>query len=77
LGAYRNGPPWPGKEHTWRSELRLYDGLLLIAAGMLEVPAPQPGPDRLLGDASRAVLEDRLALAGLDVMAPLYVWIDT
>ena len=70
LGAYRRAPSWPGKDYAWQFEQRRYDRYLLLAASMLEVPAPEPGPDGLLGDGPRAVLEDRLAVAGLDVMAP-------
>ncbi|MDP9386913.1 MAG: hypothetical protein M3Q48_03040 [Actinomycetota bacterium] len=71
LRAYRHSPPWPGKDHAFRSELVRYDSYLVLAATMLEVPVPEvpPGP-RLLAPEARAALEDRLALAGLDVLAP-------
>jgi hypothetical protein len=62
----------PGKDVAWRFELGRYDRFLLWAAEMLEVPVPEPGGGRLLDPADRAVLEDRLALAGLDVLAPAF-----
>ncbi len=72
LDAYRSAPPWPGKDPAWRSEQIGYDHLLVLAAEMLELPVPgQPGqPDLPLAAAVRAVIEDRLGGAGLDVMAP-------
>ncbi|MGH9281104.1 MAG: hypothetical protein ACRD12_23845 [Acidimicrobiales bacterium] len=69
LVAYRQGPWWPGKDHTWDFELRRYDSLLLAAALMLEVQVPEEGADGRFSDQGRAVLEDRLAVAGLDVMS--------
>lgn len=70
LDAIRNSPPWPGKDPAWRSEQARYDQYLVVAGHMLEVPVPEWGPGRLLAPEARAVLEDRLAHAGLDVMAP-------
>lgn len=51
-----------------------YDQLLVIAAEMLELPTPDegPGPAQPLPPEVRAVLEDRLGQAGLDVFAPRY-----
>ena len=69
LDAYQNAPDWPGKDHARRSELLGYDKLLLLAASMLDVEVPKhdqvPLPPEL-----RALLEDRLSQAGLDVWAP-------
>ncbi len=49
-----------------------YDHCLVVAAHMLDVPVPEeePGPGRPLPAELRALLEDRLAHAGLDVHAP-------
>ena len=72
LDAYRNAADWPGKGPAWRSELLGYDKLLMLAASMLDVDVPEhesvPLPPEL-----RAVLEDRLSQAGLDVWAPRVV----
>ncbi|MGI9079339.1 MAG: hypothetical protein ACR2GF_00710 [Acidimicrobiales bacterium] len=70
LDVYRNSPPWPGKDLAWRSEFARYDHCLVVVAQMLEVPGvdPEGGP---LTPEARAVLEDRLALAGLDVMGDI------
>ena len=69
LDAYQRGPDWPGKEPSWRSELSGYDLLLLLAAEMLDVDAPAHD-DVPVAPEVRAILEDRLSLAGLDVWAP-------
>ena len=71
LDAYRLAPAWPGKEPAWRSELIRYDHLLVLAAEMLELPVPDR-PDWPLAPEVRAVIEDRLGGAGLDVMAPTF-----
>lgn len=67
LDVFPCSDPWPGKEAAWRMERASYDSLLVMAAEMLEVelPALPPGPP-LPGDV-RATIEDRLALAGLNV----------
>ena len=72
LTALRNSPPFPGKDHTLAREEAQYDHCLVVAAEMLELPVPdeKPSPGRPLSPAARAVLEDRLAAAGLDVFAP-------
>ncbi len=70
LDVYRNSPPWPGKDIAWRSELARYDRCLVVAAQMLEVPGVDPEGDPLTPE-GRAVLEDRLALAGLDVLGDI------
>ena len=67
LSAYANAPDWPGKGRSLHWEQVRYDQLLHLAAGMLEVPAPDECP---LPAIARAVVEDALALAGLDVFAP-------
>ena len=71
LDAYRAAPAWPGKDPAWRSEQIHYDHLLVLAAEMLELPVPDP-PDWPLAPEVRAVVEDRLGGAGLDVMAPTF-----
>ena len=71
LDAYRAAPAWPGKEPAWRSEQVRYDKLVVVAAKMLELPVPDP-PEWPLPPEVRAVLEDRLGSAGLDVMAPTF-----
>ena len=69
LDAYQRGPDWPGKAPAWRWERSQYDQFLLQAALMLEVAVPDH--DALpLAPELRAIIEDRLALAGLDVWAP-------
>jgi hypothetical protein len=70
LNAYQRPNTWPGKERAWRSELIFYDRYLVIAAEMLEVPAPELPAHAPLSPELRAALEDRLAMAGLDVYAP-------
>jgi len=70
LATYRSSPPWPGKDHTQRFEQIRYDEYLVLAAEILEVPVPGGDAGRQLSPEGRAVLEDRLAHAGLDVMAP-------
>ncbi len=69
LDAYQRAPDWPGKEPAWRSELARYDQFLLLAASMLEIAIPQH-EDVPLAPEVRAILEDRLSQAGLDVWAP-------
>ena len=69
LDAYQRSPDWPGKEPAWRSELSGYDQFLVLASSMLDVEAPQH--DGLpLPPETRAIVEDRLSQAGLDVWAP-------
>jgi hypothetical protein len=67
LDAFAAAPDWPGKGPSLHWEQVRYDQLLLHAAHMLEVPAPDECP---LPPAVRAVIEDKLAIAGLDVFAP-------
>jgi hypothetical protein len=67
LLAYVAAPDWPGKGPTFHGEQVAYDRLLLEASRMLEVPAPDECP---LQPAARAVVEDALAMVGLDVFAP-------
>ena len=69
LDAYQRSPDWPGKELAWRSELLHYDEFLLLAASMLEAAVPEHEALPLAPEL-RAVLEDRLSHAGLDVWAP-------
>ena len=72
LDAFRNSPPWPGKAPAQAREEAQYDRCLVVAAHMLELPVPDqaPSPGCPLPPEARAVLEDRLGLAGLDVFAP-------
>jgi hypothetical protein len=67
LDAFAAAPDWPGKGPTLHSEQLRYDTMLLAAARMLELKAPEECP---LAPAARAVLEDALSVAGLDVFAP-------
>jgi hypothetical protein len=69
LDAYQRSPDWPGKQPAWRWERSQYDQFLLQAASMLDVAVPEHDP-RLLAPEVRAVVEDRLAQAGLDVWVP-------
>ena len=69
LDAYLHAPDWPGKEPAWRSELSAYDWFLQQAASMLEVEVPAQDGD-LWPPEVRAMVEDRLSQAGLDVWAP-------
>jgi hypothetical protein len=66
LQAFDAAPDWPGKRPARHSELLAYDQLLLVAARMLDVPAPDECP---LPTVARAVVEDALAIAGLDVLS--------
>ncbi|MGI8983564.1 MAG: hypothetical protein ACR2HM_03375 [Acidimicrobiales bacterium] len=69
LDVYQKSSPWPGKEPAWRWERARYDEFLLLAASMLDVAVPtHEGP--LLAPEVRAIVEDRLSQAGLDVWAP-------
>ena len=70
LDSYRTLPPWPGKEPAWKSEFVAYDYFLLLAAEMLDVPGFDRSAERPLAAERRAVLEDRLGQAGLDVYVP-------
>lgn len=72
LDAYRSSPPWRGKDAAWRFELGRYDRFLVLAAEVLEVPLPRSASALPLDPAARAALEDRLALAGLDVLKPAF-----
>jgi hypothetical protein len=69
LDAYQNSPEWPGKGPAWRWELSQYDQFLLQAAAMLEVAIPEHADLPLAGEV-RAIAEDRLSQAGLDVWLP-------
>jgi hypothetical protein len=72
LDVYQRSPDWPGKEPARRWELSRYDEFLVLAASMLDVPVP--ARDGLpLSPETRAVVEDRLAHAGLDVWSPRVV----
>jgi hypothetical protein len=69
LDAYQRSPDWPGKAPAWRWERSQYDQFLLQAASMLDVAVPEPD-DLPLAPELRALVEDRLSLAGLDVWLP-------
>ncbi len=69
LDAYQRSPDWPGKGPAWRSELLQYDRFLLGAASMLDVAVPEHDALPLVPEL-RAVVEDRLSQAGLDVWLP-------
>src|SRR5262245_26329103 len=69
LDAYQRGPDWPGKDPSWHSELAAYDLLLRLAASMLDVTVPEHDGDEFPA-VLRALVEDRLSQAGLDVWAP-------
>ena len=66
LDVYQRSPDWPGKGPTWRSESARYDRFLLLAASMLDVAVPEQDGVPLAPE-RRAVIEDRLSQAGLDV----------
>ena len=42
LDVYGHSARWPGKKPAWRFELVRYDRLLVLAAQMLQVAAPEP-----------------------------------
>ncbi len=69
LDVYQQSSDWPGKGPAWRWELSRYDQFLLLAASMLDVAVPEHD-GALLAPESRAIVEDRLSQAGLDVWAP-------
>jgi hypothetical protein len=69
LDAFQRSPDWPGKGPTWRWELSRYDQFLLLSASMLEVAGPEHD-GAMLPHEVRALVEDRLSLAGLDVWSP-------
>ena len=69
LDVYQRSPDWPGKEPAWRWELSCYDKFLLLAASMLDVAVPAHD-GVVLAPELRALVEDRLSQAGLDVWAP-------
>jgi hypothetical protein len=69
LDVYQQSPDWPGKGPAWRSELSQYDQFLVLAASMLDVTVPEDDAVPLAPE-SRAMVEDRLSQAGLDVWAP-------
>ena len=72
LDAFQGSPAWPGKGLALAREQAQYDHCLVVAAEMLELPVPEqrPSPGCPLPPEQRALLEDRLAHAGLDVHAP-------
>ncbi len=70
LNFFQRPEPWRGKEIARRAELIWYDRHLVLAAEMLEVAAPDLPAHAPLAPDLRAALEDRLAMAGLDVFAP-------
>jgi hypothetical protein len=67
LDVYRRSPDWPGKETAQAFEFLNYDRRLVMAATMLDVPAPHLADRSPLAPEARAALEDRLAHAGLNV----------
>ena len=69
LDGYQKSPDWRGKQSAWRWELSWYDRFLLLAASMLDVDVPEHD-GAVLAPELRAVVEDRLSQAGLDVWAP-------
>ncbi len=68
LDAYQRSSDWPGKDPAWRWELSQYDRFLVLAASMLDVAVPEHDT-LLLAPELRAIVEDRLSQAGLDVWA--------
>ncbi len=69
LDVYQRSPDRPGKEPAWRWELSRYDQFLLLASSMLDVAVPEHD-EVLLAPELRALIEDRLSYAGLDMWAP-------
>ncbi len=69
--TWNTPPPFGsvGKNPAWRWELSQYDEFPLLAASMLGVAVPEH--DALpVAPEFRALVEDRLSQAGLDVRAP-------
>jgi hypothetical protein len=58
---------WPTKPADWDADLELYDHELLAAGDLLGVPPPRVGDRPRLTPRERAILEERLAAAGVDV----------
>jgi hypothetical protein len=69
LDVYQASEDWPGKGPAWRWELARYDEFLVLAAHMLEIPVPDSDGSSLAPEV-RALLEDRLSHAGIDVWGP-------
>ena len=67
-----NQHSWPTKEEELAADIDRYDRRLLKAAAMLQVESPDTRRREqfLLSEDDRQALEDRLAQAGLDVLAP-------
>ncbi len=70
--AYDDSGSSLSRRRAWRWELARYDEFLVLAPDMLEIAVPEHAGDSLVPE-SRAVLEDRLSQAGLDVWAPRVV----
>ena len=69
LDVYQGSDDWPGKAPAWRWELARDDEFVVLAANMLEIPVPKSDGDSLAPEV-RALLEDRLSHAGVDMWAP-------
>jgi hypothetical protein len=67
LDSITSSPDWPGKGPARHWESVRYDQLLVVAAAMLDLSPPGDLP---LTPTARAVVEDALAMVGLDVFAP-------
>jgi hypothetical protein len=67
-----NQHSWPSKEEELAADIDRYDRRLIKAATMLRVSAPtaRHREQFLLTESDRALLEERLVEAGLDVEAP-------
>lgn len=70
-----NTHSWPTKEEEHAADVDRYDRRLLKAAAMLriDVPPARRHDGFLLTDEERGTLEERLAVAGVDVRAPASV----
>lgn len=64
---------WPTKEEELAADIDRYDRRLIKAAAMLQLPAPATNrrDQFLLTEQGREKLEHHLAVAGLDVRAPV------
>ncbi len=68
LRRHLDTPPGPDDADAWELDLYSYDESLVVAADLLDVEVPKGARGEMSAEL-RAVLEDRLAAAGIDVRA--------